>query len=183
MRLIVNRVTELLVSTVFISIPSGAIKRPSTYPLTPSSSIFQFLLVRLRVLPRNSLIFSTRIISIPSGAIKRLIAHIYKGYWAVSVSGSYRILFKFQFLLVRLRALLLIFIKDIAVISIPSGAIKRRPCWSSQTAYHGISIPSGAIKRINEQGEYQRVFTQFQFLLVRLRELLKMYWIFIVMII
>jgi len=55
----------------FISIPTGAIKRSKIYDWSISDSVFQFLLVRLKVIPKY--IYQTRSnISIPTGAIKSL---------------------------------------------------------------------------------------------------------------
>ncbi len=85
----------------------------SAIPETIGVIIFQFLLVRLRVLVVAPKRVATTVISIPSGAIKSLLSpstQLYRN--------------EFQFLLVRLRVLSLRRFIDVAFISIPSGAIK-----------------------------------------------------------
>ena len=98
-------------------------------------------------------------ISIPYGAIKRN-----NEYVSVKDNGT------FQFLMVRLKVYLFMRIGADPIISIPYGAIK---------SFHNfiffgvnfISIPYGAIKRLvdNNGNDIESIF---QFLMVRLKELL-----------
>ena len=75
----------------------------------------------------------------------------------------------FQFLLVRLRVRKLVSFNGKRVISIPSGAIKRKIEELENELEKRISIPSGAIKSFTftTQVNYS---VRFQFLLVRLRD-------------
>ena len=75
-----------------ISIPTGTIKRTIGYGHTNDVKIFQFLLVRLKVLLHLFQLYQKRI-SIPTGTIKRTI-----------INGTGFVKAKFQFLLVRLKA-------------------------------------------------------------------------------
>ncbi len=119
--------------------------------------LFQFLLVRLRVINRLNELLEDEPISIPSGAIKRseLIKWIEKG----------RI---FQFLLVRLRAASVIKYCTFRGISIPSGAIKRALEWFKK---YLPKVFQFLLVRLRERflSTQHTEIQEFQFLLVRLR--------------
>ncbi len=99
------------------------------------------------------------VISIPSGAIKRakeitlnLTRNLFQFLLVrLRVSVPCRalgIFIQFQFLLVRLRDSILSYLFREKVISIPSGAIKRRNNRNGFCYRYFISIPSGAIKSL-----------------------------------
>jgi len=143
-----------------ISIPSGAIKSIADFEAEANPfKVFQFLLVRLRVLFRRAC-YGRKSISIPSGAIKSLLFFLQKcrGCQISIPSGA-----------IKRRELWAEMIAE-ELISIPSGAIKRDDFINNYSQASYISIPSGAIKRMLD---FWRVFfslMRFQFLLVRLRE-------------
>ena len=83
-------------------------------PLHPSQQLFQFLMVRLKVMPNPKSQHCHYQISIPYGAIKSL--YVYEVRFRHA---------SFQFLMVRLKGLQRTINKKIIQISIPYGAIKR----------------------------------------------------------
>ena len=141
-----------------ISIPTGTIKSPipnHQYKLYVRISIPTGTIKR-KPWARDA---NRRIaISIPTGTIKRQ-WHKYlcfKDFISIptgTIKSCYGSLPpdpfpRFQFLLVRLKVESVYALPDIALISIPTGTIKRITVISSVVSFNIISIPTGTIKRV-----------------------------------
>ena len=121
--------------------------------------LFQFLLVRLRVISAVSFISM-------GNRFQFLLVRLRDDF--VSTAGSYVIVF--QFLLVRLRELVVFCSRsNIRYISIPSGAIKRQKDAATESATVIFQFLLVRL-RVSFKNIYLYGWNEFQFLLVRLRE-------------